>query len=103
LRNLVSNAIKYTMGGGKVSLTLHDRGSRAEVGVVDSGIGMSPEKLATLFHLDKAHSAKGTANEPGTGLGLILCKEFVEKNGGNFTVLSEPGSGSTFIFTLPKS
>ncbi len=103
LRNLVSNAIKYTMGGGKVSLTLHDRGSRAEVGVIDSGIGMSPEKLATLFHLDKAHSAKGTANEPGTGLGLILCKEFVEKNGGNFTVLSEPGSGSTFIFTLPKS
>lgn len=103
LRNLVSNAIKYTFNGGKISIALQEKGAQAEARVTDNGIGMSPEKMATLFHLDQAHSTKGTANEPGTGLGLILCKEFIEKNGGNFTVFSEPGSGSTFIFTLPKS
>ena len=102
LRNLVSNAIKYTRDGGKVEVAIVEREKMVEVTVKDNGVGISTDMQEKLFQLDKTHSTKGTANECGTGLGLILCKEFVEKNGGLLKVVSESGTGSTFHFTLPK-
>ena len=72
------------------------------ISVRDNGIGMKPEVLRILFDKTAPYTTRGTANEKGTGLGLILCKEFVEKNGGRIWVESAEGSGSTFYFTLPK-
>lgn len=103
LRNLVSNAIKYTPTEGRVEAGIKTAGLWAEVYVRDSGIGMPPEMQERLFHPDLTFSTSGTANEKGTGLGLILCKEFVEKNGGNIVVKSLQGNGSLFSFTLPLS
>ena len=101
LRNLISNAIKYTAPEGLVTITTRDLDRRLEILVADNGVGMTGEVLAGLFHLDKTSTTRGTADEKGTGLGLILCKEFVEKNGGTLQVESERGVGSTFRFTLP--
>jgi signal transduction histidine kinase len=71
------------------------------VQVKDEGVGMSPENLQKLFRIDVKFKSKGTKGETGTGLGLILCKEFVEKNGGTIRAESKEGSGSVFIFTIP--
>jgi len=95
-RNLISNAIKYTNPGVK-------KESFTEVSVEDNGTGMSAEKLKKLFKIAKIDSEEGTARETGTGLGLILCKEFVEKNKGKIWAESEPGKGSRFVFTLPAA
>ena len=103
LRNLVSNALKYTNMGGTVALGVTLLPDMIEVYVKDSGIGMDAETVEKLFKLDQTFSTVGTANEQGTGLGLILCKEFIEKNNGSVHVESEPGNGSTFRFTLPLS
>ncbi len=103
LRNLISNGIKYTLPGGKIRVSVEENSKHAVVKVRDDGVGLSTEQLSRLFSIDQAHSTKGTANEPGTGLGLILCKEFVEKNGGILKIFSKPGNGSTFEFSLPKS
>ena len=103
LRNLVSNALKYTNMGGTVALGVTLLPDMIEVYVKDSGIGMDAETVEKLFKLDQTFSTVGTANEQGTGLGLILCKEFIEKNNGSIHVDSEPGKGSTFRFTLPLS
>ncbi len=103
LRNLVSNALKYTNMGGTVALGVTLLPDMIEVYVKDSGIGMDAETVEKLFKLDRTFSTVGTANEQGTGLGLILCKEFVEINNGSVHVESEPGNGSTFRFTLPLS
>lgn len=104
LRNLISNAIKFTEPGGKVSITTKDIGkSKAEITVADTGVGMSIEKLTTLFNVGDNQSTKGTAGEKGTGLGLILCKEFVEKNSGSIQVASLKGMGTTFTVTLNQS
>jgi two-component system, sensor histidine kinase and response regulator len=101
LRNLLSNAIKYTNPGGKVSLSALENNGFVEVVVSDTGIGISPQKQEMIFTLEERFSEKGTGGETGTGLGLILCKEFVEKNGGQIFVESEPGKGSKFTFTMP--
>jgi len=102
IRNLVSNAVKFTPNGGKVTITAKPiPGDMVEVSIKDTGIGMNPEMVENLFKLDIDTSRKGTENEPSTGLGLILCKEFVEKHGGRLRVESEEGTGSTFHFTLP--
>lgn len=101
LRNLLSNAIKYTPAHGNVEVGIKEGDRWVETYVKDSGIGMSPLMVEKLFHLDQTFSTAGTANEKGTGLGLILCKEFVEKNGGKIVIESERGNGSLFRFTLP--
>jgi len=101
LRNLISNAIKFTPKKGKVEVNALTNDKYAEISVSDNGTGMTKETTAKLFRIDANLSTQGTENERGTGLGLILCKEFVEKNGGKIWVESESGKGSTFKFILP--
>jgi len=100
LRNLLTNAIKYTHNEGKVRISTNTNHEYVTVTVADDGIGIPKEKLNKLFKIDENYSQKGTNKETGTGLGLILCKEFVEKNKGEIHVESEKGEGSKFIFTL---
>jgi signal transduction histidine kinase len=101
VRNLISNSIKFTNEGGLIKLSLKPNGTHVLVSIADTGVGMSGEVIDKLFRLDAKHTTKGTANEKGTGLGLILCKDFVEKNGGKLWVESEEGRGSVFYFTVP--
>lgn len=103
LRNLISNAIKYTMPGGRISVSAGGSlGSFAEVYVQDTGGGMTPDEICKI-NSQEFYTTNGTAQEQGTGLGLMLCKEFLIKNGSNLRIESEPGVGSTFSFTLPLS
>jgi signal transduction histidine kinase len=101
IRNLLSNAIKFTGEGGEVTVGASVNGHKAVVFVRDTGVGMPKEIQERLFKVDKRVSTKGTANETGTGLGLILVKEFVERNGGEIWVESQVDVGTTFYFTLP--
>ena len=103
VRNLITNAIKFTNEGGKIEIGAKEKGPDWLIYVKDSGIGMSKQVIEILFDKTAPYTTRGTANEKGTGLGLILCKEFVEKNGGKIWVESEEGLGSTFWFTLPRS
>lgn len=103
LKNLLMNAIKFTHIGGKIILSTNIEGKFLEVSIADSGIGIDSVNLDKLFRLDSKFSGLGTENETGTGLGLILCKELLEKQGGTIRVKSELGIGSTFTFTLPLS
>jgi signal transduction histidine kinase len=103
LLNLVSNAIKFTSNSGKVSISSFVENNHIEVIVSDNGMGMSKENLSRLFRLEEKFQTRGTAKEAGTGLGLILCKEFIEKNDGKIWVESEENVGSQFHFTLPVS
>ena len=101
VRNLISNAIKFTFTGGKVSVTAEYTGDHsAEIRVIDSGIGMTPELKNKLFMINEKTNRNGTKGELSTGLGLLLCKEFIEQCGGKIWVNSEAGKGSTFFFTL---
>jgi PAS domain S-box-containing protein len=100
LRNLISNAVKFTLPGGTVIVEAVRNGDRVEVKVSDTGVGIDEESLANLFRIGENRSTMGTFKEPGTGLGLILCKEFVDKHGESIWVDSLPGKGSTFHFTL---
>ncbi|MFY9151761.1 MAG: two-component regulator propeller domain-containing protein [Prolixibacteraceae bacterium] len=101
LRNLLSNAIKFTPENGVVTVSSAKKSHYLEVSVNDSGVGIPKEKIPLLFRIETNSSTKGTAQETGTGLGLILCKEFVEKHQGTIRVESEIQKGSRFIFTLP--
>ncbi len=102
-RNLISNAIKFTHRGGKVTIKAKETDDNmVEVSVSDSGVGINPKDIQKLFRIDQTHSTAGTEGEPSTGLGLILCREFVEKHGGKIWAESQVGMGSTFSFTLPK-
>jgi signal transduction histidine kinase len=103
LRNLVSNAIKFTGNGGAIHITAEDNSYQATISVSDNGIGIEPYNIAKLFDITQVLTTTGTAEETGTGLGLLLCKEFVEKHGGKIWVKSEVGKGSDFKFTLPIS
>jgi two-component system, sensor histidine kinase and response regulator len=100
-RNLISNAIKFTNEGGTITIDSEEEGSMLKLCVADTGIGIKSESINQLFKIGQDVSTKGTANESGTGLGLILCKEFVERNGGEIWVESEVGKGSQFYFTVP--
>lgn len=103
IRNLISNAIKFTPPGGTITLSATKNNEEALVSIADTGVGMSKEVIDKIFRIDAKHSTKGTADEKGTGLGLVLCKDFVEKNKGSIGVQSEEGKGSTFYFTLPTA
>lgn len=102
VRNLVSNAIKFTDRGGNITITIEDKGSHTLTYVTDNGVGMDESHLQQLFSLSH-QSNYGTDGEKGTGLGLLLCKDFVTQNKGTLTVKSTPGVGSTFCVTLPKA
>jgi PAS domain S-box-containing protein len=101
LRNLISNAIKFTPKDGNVSIQAVRRTGFVDVSVSDTGIGMTPETIGRLFKIETSFTTRGTGNEKGSGLGLLLCKEFVERHGGEIRAESEPGKGSRFSFTLP--
>jgi len=102
IRNLSSNAVKFTPKGGKVAIAAKPNSDGwVEISVKDSGIGMNQEIVENLFKLDVDTSRKGTDKESSTGLGLIICKELIEKHGGKLWVESEEGKGSTFYFTVP--
>jgi len=101
VRNLLSNAVKFTTSGGSIAISAHAAGDMVEIIVTDTGTGIPRELLEKLFRIDVKSSKPGTAGEPGSGLGLILCKELVRKNGGSIRVESEIGKGSTFTFSLP--
>jgi len=101
LRNLISNAIKFTNINGEIIVNATELKQFVEVEVKDNGIGISAENQKKLFQIDTFHSTPGTHDEKGTGLGLLLCKEFVELHGGNILIDSEAGKGSIFSFTLP--
>ena len=110
LRNLTGNALKFTPRGGTVTLAAKIRDKKrqpkphfVEVAVEDTGVGMSQENVGRLFRIDVHHSTLGTEKEQGTGLGLIICKEMVERNGGQIWVESEPGKGTIVGFTVPQT
>ena len=101
IRNLVVNGIKFTHPGGKIIVGGKRTGTEVVVSVTDTGIGIVESKRAHIFGVNSNKSTTGTANETGTGLGLLLCKEYVERNGGHIWLESEVGKGTTFFFTLP--
>ncbi len=103
LRNLLSNAVKFTPRGGGLEVSALEDGAEVQVSVADTGVGMSAEEMQKLFRIDEHLSRRGTEQESGNGLGLLVCKEFVEKHGGRIWAESRPGEGSTFHFTLPKA
>ena len=103
IRNLLTNAVKFTPMNGKVSLNVESSENNSFlIRIVDKGTGMSNEQVRNLFNLDQQHSRKGTSGESGSGLGLIVCKELIEKHGSTLYVESEEGKGSRFWFTLSK-
>lgn len=101
LRNLMSNAIKFTPQGGSVIIRTCKKGATAEVSIADTGVGISAENITKLFRSDRHFSTRGTQNEKGTGLGLILCREFIDAHQGKIWVESEVGKGSEFKFSIP--
>lgn len=102
VRNLLSNAIKFTPHGGLISITTEENTEFISISISDTGVGMSKEKIDDLFKIDKNTSTKGTDSEQGTGLGLILCKEFIEKHQGKITVNSIENKGTTFSIYVPR-
>lgn len=103
LRNLVSNAVKFTLPSGRVTIAARDLPEGIEVSVADTGVGMPPNRVADLFKLDRRTTSNGTAGERGSGLGLLLCRDLVERLGGELTVRSAVDVGTTFRFTLPAA
>ena len=101
LRNLISNAIKFTKPEGRITILAEEKQNELTVSISDNGVGLSKERIDKLFEITEKYSTSGTQNEKGTGLGLILCKEFIEKNNGKIWVESEVGIGTTFYFSIP--
>jgi len=102
LRNLINNAIKFTPENGLIDISAKQAGNEVEICVRDNGIGISESDRDNLFRIDSKLKRKGTNEEDGSGLGLILCKEFVDKNNGKIWAESTLGKGSSFIFTIPS-
>jgi len=103
LRNLMSNAVKFTPEDGSITILTAIEGSNVHLGVSDTGIGMPPEEVDKIFTLESVKSLSGTDGETGTGLGLQVCKDFVEQLGGKISINSKPGEGTEFQVTLPIS
>jgi len=101
LRNIISNGIKFTNQGGEISISSERRQNEMIVSVKDNGVGIDDKDKGKLFRIDQIYSRSGTLKEKGTGLGLILCKDFIEKHGGKIWFESEKGVGSTFYFSIP--
>ncbi len=101
LRNILSNSVKFSYQGGKVVIVSEQNLNSVQIEISDNGIGMNEQEISDVFEIDKVMVRKGTSNEEGTGLGLILCKEFIKKNRGEIWISSEPGKGSTFYIKLP--
>ncbi len=102
-RNLISNAIKFTNSNGEVMILMKKENNQIVFSVQDNGIGIAPKKIADLFVVNQRNTTSGTNNETGTGLGLMLCKDFVEKHGGEIWVNSMLAEGSTFMFSIPEN
>jgi signal transduction histidine kinase len=103
IRNLISNSIKFTNEGGTITISSSKKNKKLIiVSITDTGIGIEPKNLEKLFRIDEKITTEGTKGELGSGLGLILCKEFVEKNGGKISVKSSIGKGTTFTFSIPS-
>jgi len=106
VRNLLSNAVKFTQSGGNVVVrvnSIDNENRMIVVSVTDTGMGMTESQIETIFRIDKQTSTRGTQGEPGTGLGILLCKEFIELHGGKIWVESTKGVGTTFFFTIPTA
>jgi signal transduction histidine kinase len=103
LRNILTNSIKFSYPGGKIVITIEPEEDYCKVVIKDNGIGIEEENIDKLFRIDNKYSSYGTNQEKGSGLGLIISKEFIERNKGKIWVTSEFGKGSEFIFTLPKA
>ncbi len=103
IRNILSNAIKFTPKKGKITISVEEKQNYAEISISDNGIGMDDTVKNNLFKIEKKNSRLGTDGERGSALGLVLCKDFVERNGGSIEVESEPNNGSMFKFTVPRS
>ncbi len=102
LRNLITNAVKYTQRKGKINIFSSETDKNIQISIKDNGIGISPEKQEKLFQIDSNNLLQGTEDETGTGLGLIFCRDFTKKHGGKIWLKSELGKGSTFTFSIPK-
>lgn len=103
IRNLVSNAIKFSYSGGNVRIFAADEGNQVKISIADQGVGIDEENIPKLFDVHNQYSTYGTAHEKGSGLGLILCHEFIKKSGGEIVIQSKKDVGTTISFTLPKS
>jgi signal transduction histidine kinase/ligand-binding sensor domain-containing protein len=103
VRNLVSNAIKFSYRDGEIAIVCTTKDTKVMVEVKDNGMGMTRDTVNQLLSMQTSHTSSGTEGEPGTGLGLLICKEFVDWHKGEFTISSKPGKGSTFMFSLPLS
>ena len=101
MRNLISNAIKFTKPGGNIILSAQTKPAEIIICVADTGVGIPKDAIDKLFRIDKNYATHGTQNEKGSGLGLIVCKEFIEKHNGKIWVISEKGKGSEFYFSIP--
>jgi signal transduction histidine kinase len=102
LRNLITNAIKFSRKDDRITIMVEEADNEVIVHISDTGVGIDENKIDKLFKIGENVKSAGTAEEPGTGLGLILCKEFIDKHNGKLWVESEKGKGSRFSFTLPK-
>jgi signal transduction histidine kinase len=100
-RNIISNAIKFTPVGGTIKIEAEELTDAILFTISDTGVGITSDDIKKLFRIDTNYSTKGTQKEDGTGLGLLLCQEFIDKHGGRIWVESEPGMGSKFFFTIP--
>jgi len=102
LRNMISNAIKFTPVGGKITIDAKNLDDRVEIRVSDTGVGISSDKVNRLFKIEESFTTVGTNEETGTGLGLVLCNDFVKQHRGNIVVESKVNAGTTFVITIPK-
>jgi PAS domain S-box-containing protein len=102
LRNLVSNAVKFSNVNGRINISVNKTPTEFIIAIQDQGVGIKEETIGKLFRIEETYSTPGTLKETGTGLGLLLCKELVQKHGGKIWVESKVGIGSTFFFTIPK-
>ncbi len=102
LRNLISNAVKYSNRGGQIFISAEKTGGETAITVRDQGTGMEKEQILRILQGKENRSEKGTENEKGTGLGLVLCRDFIHRHHGSFHIESEPGMGSTFIIRIPE-